>query len=544
MSEFDSSIRLCDWSTRLPCYRLHWAIDSTTPQVCICFGLQLWSRVFNSISFCFIFVMDGGIGLPPTPRQLEISNGEIPHDQSRRKRRRIQENDPTTSSDAAWFSSDERAPSAEAYTSQRRKKRQWKGTWWGGKEEQTQAPVTSTTSTGKRRFTRNLDSGVWMASDDTQSSFDDNVEALDSFSGSRRRSPDPTSDLEVEDESHRSSPALAISQMDGQSFVSQVDATVSTGPLLEHQQAPFQDERVDEILQTCLEAGSDCVDLSGLDVQVLPAGSISSLKGLIKHEKIFDNHSDEESYGPIESKLELYLGNNSLTRFPPDILEFSHLRILSLRHNQLRTLPPSIGGLANLHYLHVGCNELRYLPIEILQLQQNPGFRLVAHPNPLMSPVGGFPETKDSEPSHMTRWPAQARAWKRSKPSFFYADGLRVKDDQFCRSTSPPKVHTLIELALRKLTDPSELAEFKEWCDVGEGPQMLSGALEAAQDAKMYGRNKCTICKREFIVRRAEWIEFHHSPWKQSPAVPFLRQGCSWSCVLEPDPAQEVLLAE
>ena len=81
------------------------------------------------------------------------------------RKRPPSEYDPTTSSDPAVFSSDERAPSADDYAVKRRKGK-WKGTWWGDR-------LRGETPRERRQFKRNFDSGIWMGSEGTESSLDD-----------------------------------------------------------------------------------------------------------------------------------------------------------------------------------------------------------------------------------------------------------------------------------------------------------------------------------------------------------------------------------
>lgn len=76
-----------------------------------------------------------------------------------------------TSSDPALFSSDE-TPDAENYAGgKRRKKKTYAGTWWGERHGKA-GSISSRSSTGrarritKREFTRNIDSGIFMCSDD------------------------------------------------------------------------------------------------------------------------------------------------------------------------------------------------------------------------------------------------------------------------------------------------------------------------------------------------------------------------------------------
>lgn len=77
-----------------------------------------------------------------------------------------------TSSDPALFSSDE-TPDAENYSGiKRRKKKTYAGTWWGDRLSRSRASSRSLNSEksshkrGKRKFTRNFDSGIFMNSDD------------------------------------------------------------------------------------------------------------------------------------------------------------------------------------------------------------------------------------------------------------------------------------------------------------------------------------------------------------------------------------------
>lgn len=76
-----------------------------------------------------------------------------------------------TSSDPALFSSDE-TPDAENYLdTKRRKKKTYAGTWWGerlGSRSRSRGLSSNGSSrrAGKRKFTRNFDSGIFMNSDD------------------------------------------------------------------------------------------------------------------------------------------------------------------------------------------------------------------------------------------------------------------------------------------------------------------------------------------------------------------------------------------
>ena len=113
--------------------------------------------------------MDEDIDLPqvPLPR-VEASQEQLHTSGTRRKRPRLEDDEDTTrftlSSDPALFSSDDHSSGIENYAAKRRKQ-QWEGTWWG--EGRDVAPKR------KRSFKRNLDSGIFLGSESTDSGLED-----------------------------------------------------------------------------------------------------------------------------------------------------------------------------------------------------------------------------------------------------------------------------------------------------------------------------------------------------------------------------------
>lgn len=71
-------------------------------------------------------------------------------------------------------------------------------------------------------------------------------------------------------------------------------------------------------------------------------------------------------------------------------------------------------------------------------------------------------------------------------------------------------------------------------------PAVYTALSKAARDVDT-GNQRCTTCNREFIIPRAQWMEF----WFSGPptqvrltreaVLPFLRTACSWACA-EPTP--------
>lgn len=101
------------------------------------------------------------VELPPIPSSTRqtFPNTQRPATLLTRKRTHpTYDDDPATSSDPALFSSDEHAPDAENYASGKRKKHTYRGSWWDHQR-------VNKTSSKKREFRRNFDSGVFMGSE-------------------------------------------------------------------------------------------------------------------------------------------------------------------------------------------------------------------------------------------------------------------------------------------------------------------------------------------------------------------------------------------
>lgn len=64
----------------------------------------------------------------------------------------------------------------------------------------------------------------------------------------------------------------------------------------------------------------------------------------------------------------LYMGDNDLTEFPPQIEKFVHLEILVLRDNEISEVPKTIHRCAKLKTLHLQVNQINVLPPELTRL--------------------------------------------------------------------------------------------------------------------------------------------------------------------------------
>jgi hypothetical protein len=311
----------------------------------------------------------------------------------------------------------------------------------------------------------------------------------------------------------------------------------------------------------------------------------------------------------LEPKLKIFLASNELTTLPGELFNLDRLTVLSLRGNQLRELPPNVGKLSNLKELNLSQNRLRYLPYEILDLFSDTSRlnSLLLHPNLFHEPQ--FPASEeDAEEKKEVQYkiglgnricirprrsavsvsPDQRRQswharWKitfqaRTGVRFLHINGTLVKGPNFPvyteelgpshnkipvadddNSREPPaaghdlsRAPALLEVALAACAKTSQLPFLADYLPE-DSPPSLYELLAKAAEKKESGGSKCTICARNFIIPRTEWIEWWEiakvldrnamasaaSPLRQmenerdvlESMVPLIRRGCSWLCV-------------
>lgn len=304
---------------------------------------------------------------------------------------------------------------------------------------------------------------------------------------------------------------------------------------------------------------------------------------------------------------------------PEELFNLPNLRVLSLRGNKIHELPPAIGRLHNLTELNISQNSLQYLPFEILDLFSDTS-RLQSfqiHPNLFHERQYLEQETTETDsdqddvhsdptrpgptrprrgaicgiPLHRRRsWHPHWKISYKARTEIRYLDinGAHIKGPTLSNHTlfgprkfpdgipmadsndipNPPtprghgvsRVPSLLELALRACAGTPQLpylaSALPEDC-----PESFISLLDLATAKKESGASKCTICKRDFIIPRAEWIEW----WQIAKAmdetdasnassdinkvenerdaaesmVPLIRRGCSWLCVPESTVVEE-----
>ncbi|ODH30340.1 hypothetical protein ACO22_03615 [Paracoccidioides brasiliensis] len=302
------------------------------------------------------------------------------------------------------------------------RKRQYRGTWWG--EEETEKEKHAAADKKRRtefKDKRNLDSGVWLASDDSVESgmWNTCASGANGFGGFAAISPygkettassTPASAAAVSTGSNGyveareqcsvflRGPMFARSrQVDNNAQVVQTMTTVV--------QESFQHKQARKIISDCLEMGHEFIDISNLNMGSIPSGLLRPISQFTKYPVIteMDNPRPSSSsfsisrsptncdqfFSSFEPFLCLFMTNNQLKTLTAEVFELSNLSVLSVRHNELEQIPGSIRNLTKLRELNVAGNQLSCLPYEVLQLLQkrNTELRqLTVHPNPFVMP--------------------------------------------------------------------------------------------------------------------------------------------------------------
>lgn len=266
-------------------------------------------------------------------------------------------------------------------------------------------------------------------------------------------------------------------------------------------------------------------------------------------------------YQPLAPALRLYLSNNLLDDVPGEVFLLQNLDVLSLRSNNLTDVLPPIGKLTKLRELNLGSNQLNWLPWELLQPILSQSLKkFMLYPNPFIRPV---PSTWNWNPhgkasianncqvastriafldingsSHRNSWPPAPSSLPEHWPE-------PAGDSEFLgpptedRASSAP---SLLEIALRACYKSPQLSQLP-FLLPHDCPAHLTELVKKTFRLKEAGGQTCSVCKREYIVPRTEWVEWWYCESVGSTLsnrdrvlaqnrgpVPFLRRGCSWSC--------------
>ncbi|CZT17902.1 uncharacterized protein RCC_03739 [Ramularia collo-cygni] len=432
-----------------------------------------------------------------------------------------------------------------------RRKRMVRGPWWSmGKRPQRDGSVLNENS-------RNVDSGVWMGSDESD------VSSASLLSNQRRL------------QALRVTPTPRV--------VAKVGAIKATTTSMSR--ARQVEQVADNIINNCVEEGNESVDLSQLDLKTLSSETLRPLQQLIRHAQLsMMEPPSEDQFTALTPELKLFLAGNQLTRLPSELFLLENMTVLSVRSNLLPELPHSIGRLKLLKELNIAGNQIKYLPWELLDLLRS-AKRVSIRPNPLIEIESlstlAIPQSETTGEENMMSSsqeqadPISTRLHERlalgrsrhaertaeysltgdescearqeliylasSKVRYFDVAGTPCRgsgedfavvfDGLLSAASSLHRPPSLFELVLQRA---------QKDCDLSALPSGLPGSVLAglckAAEAVDVGNQECTTCKRGFIIPRATWMEF----WFRGPptqrelssdaVLPFLRTACSWAC--------------
>lgn len=90
---------------------------------------------------------------------------------------------------------------------------------------------------------------------------------------------------------------------------------------------------------------------------------------------------------------------------------------------------------------------------------------------------------------------------------------------------------SLFELSARACARSPFLGQLDSLLPDDPSPPVTK-ALKRATRSKEEGLRTCSVCKKQYLIARAEWMEYWHNGSVSSNVfLPFLRQACSWACV-------------
>lgn len=455
--------------------------------------------------------------------------------------------DPLFSEDTSEFAfhEDEEQP---------KRKRMVKGPWWNMARRSRHDLRRSMI---KKDGFRNVDSGVWMGSDDSLESF-----------GSERSRHEHLAREEVVKQRSR----IDATEDDPEGFAARV-------------------------VQGCVDNGKEMIDLSGIGLTSISSAALLPLHQMIRHA-----HDDltqppsEDQYSCFTPSIQLFLYGNLLSSLPAELFKLRNITVLSLRNNSLEELPAAITQLNRLTELNVAGNRLNHLPWSVLDLLRSTEdvCKVSLRPNPFRVPkvtidkdssklmqldeqlgddqhpvasamskslearflrgrqtLNGGDE--DATPKKKRNSREQLIFLAPSRIRFLDSEGSVVRPSMTAHPSgeidweapvlepqSPPVTQasttapSLFELVLRSAQESYDLRDVTALLPL-DTPSTVSRALEQAARGVEYGNDQCSTCSKPFVMPRAEWLEywFHGHDYydlTQDAILPFKRTACSWAC--------------
>lgn len=474
------------------------------------------------------------------------------------------------SSDPPMFSSDDQPATVENYA-QPRSKRMRRGPWFDddiGEQQPKENEVQKRRRRGPLR--RLLDSGVWMGSDESQEAEEEEwiMKDIDDYLSDRASSPIDRSFTALSKPEAETDETL-LSRLASEYLE---DPGFRSGPIFPYWQV--QPDDLEAFHKAQMEAYSRveghadstqyCLDLSNLNLRHLMASTLRPLKFLTRDFPASQNKEEIGIYRPIE----LYLANNQLKHLPGELYSLENATVLTVRSNRLKEISPAICRLVRLRELNIDCNDLHWLPFEFLDLITHDLSRILAVSNPWLRPWDTTMNDLKSEIDHCdTSFP---RPLCRTDTAFLTIHGSSIPGwtpapssnlqwralPSRKRSDTESKPLTLkrtpmpslFELALRTACTSPNLSQLPFFLSAS-CPATIRQHLQRAWWVKSAGMQYCSVCGKEFLVPRTEWVEWWHCERYRSHdnglrdakgtdarilglnVFPLLRRGCSWACL-------------
>jgi len=240
-----------------------------------------------------------------------------------------------------------------------------------------------------------------------------------------------------------------------------------------------------------------------------------------------------------------------LKSLPGEIYKIENLVELSIRQNEMTAISSSISNLVNLGTINLSGNRLHYLPWELIDLVRSGKLKnLYLHPNPFFAPImdpgecGTLPDMSPAAScdgfivyatTPIAFLDNTGRACTNSPPAPSTRDyhkpwtGSRSIAGSSLWITHSNHTPSLFELALRTCANSPSAAQLPGFLPDDSPPAVLEW-LKQASLVKEAGGTLCSVCKRQYVVPRAEWMEWWQGVAGITAALPLLRRACSWGC--------------
>ncbi|KAJ5188745.1 Leucine-rich repeat typical subtype [Penicillium cf. griseofulvum] len=504
--------------------------------------------------------MDSEIPLPPPRRIRHRSPATANHSagtafssiQRAQRLSRFDDRSSQPSSDPALFSSDDIPASGlenyHATVSGAGRKRRYRGTWWG---EQVIDPKRKRADFKEKR---NVDSGVWMGSDES------GAESLLASEDGSAWGEDLRKSVLDPRKSGSSTP-----------FVIEMENTpAQTRVAFRSPEESDAHRYAREVVGDCLDKGHESIDLGDFHLRTIPSGLLRPLQHLTKLPSVREAPVSENVFTSLQPFLHIYLPNNSLSALHNDLFELSNIKVLSLRNNKLTEIPSTIRRLTALEVLNLSVNQLTYFPWEILRLMQQGELKhLTVRPNPFIpieeaqiaewhyNPNKEKETENDEESSPPLQFQEQESSPNEGWTPLHVATGpityMDMEGNPMGDSSSGKRgtltptslvnnAPSLREVALRAVSKLTYLEQTTDE-ELAEYPALIVPLLQQAREVRAAGGQPCSVCQREYVIPRTEWMEWWdftpcengmkmpRCPGEKLRPLPFRRFGCSLSCV-------------